>query len=241
MPDDQRPVGQVLVEAGLASLGLLAIAISLSIVVGVLLGFLAVGIDPPRVAGWLTTLVSIGLASSSLFVGAGLIGLSIYYMFWSPAGVLLLPLSGYGWDIHLVLPVLALMVRPTAQIAQVTASLMSAEVGKQYVIAARSFGNTWTVIRRRLVMRNILAGVILAISSSLRFLMAELVIVERLVSWRGIGRLLALALVSTMNSPLFLDPTTLAALVTVLAAIFLIVELVVSTLVRMVDPRLRAA
>jgi peptide/nickel transport system permease protein len=114
------------------------------------------------------------------------------------------------------------------------------ELGKQYVIAARSFGNTWSVIRRRHVMRNILAGVILAISSSLRFLMAELVIVERLVSWPGIGRLLALALVSTMNSPLFLDPTTLAALVTVLAAIFLLVEVVFSTLVRTVDPRLRA-
>jgi peptide/nickel transport system permease protein len=151
----------------------------------------------------------------------------------------LFPFMGFGWDGHLILPVVALMVRPLVQIAQVTSALMVEELSKQYVITARSLGNTWSVIRRKHVLRNILAGVILAISSSLRFMVAELIIVERLVSWPGLGRMLSMALVSTSKSPLFMDPPTLAALLTVLAVFFLLVELLASTLIRLADPRLR--
>jgi ABC-type dipeptide/oligopeptide/nickel transport system permease component len=49
-----------------------------------------------------------------------------------------LPLTGFGWDSHLIMPALVLITRPTVQIAQATAGLLSDELGKQYVVAAAS-------------------------------------------------------------------------------------------------------
>ncbi len=238
MPAGNQPIGEALGQAALASLGLLGISLFFSIIVGLLLGMAAARPDPPRISGWLVPLTTVGLASPSFFIGVVLITLSIAYILWSPTGAPLFPFMGFGWDAHLIVPVLALMVRPTMQIAQVTSSLMCEEFGKQYVITARSFGNTWPVIRRRHVLRNILAGVILAISASLRLEVAELVIVEYLVSWPGIGRMLAMVLSSY---EMLQNPAILAALVSVLAVLFLFLELAGSTLIKWVDPRLRMA
>jgi ABC-type dipeptide/oligopeptide/nickel transport system permease component len=237
MPNGITPILQALAEASTASLGLLGIALVLSIVVGLVMGITAVRSDPPRTAGWLTLVTTLGLSSPAFFFGVALITLSIAYILWSPSGQPLFPFIGFGWDTHLVVPVLALMLRPTVQIAKITSGLMVDEFGKQYVTTARSFGFTWSVIRRRHAMRNILAGVILSILGSLRLLVAELLIVEYLVSWPGIGAML----VNVLQSDLFQYPAVLAALVTYVAVFLLVMELLGSTLVRLVDPRLRAA
>ena len=49
-------------QAAIASLGLLGIALILSILVGLLLGLRAARSDPARVAAWLTALSTLGLA-----------------------------------------------------------------------------------------------------------------------------------------------------------------------------------
>jgi ABC-type dipeptide/oligopeptide/nickel transport system permease component len=235
MPDGNQPIIQALAQACTASLGLIGISLLLSIVIGLILGIAAVRSDPPRVSGWLTLMTTVGLSAPSFFFGVLLITLSILYIFWSPAGEPLFPFIGFGWDTHLIVPVVALMLRPMVQIAKITSGLMVDELGKQYVITSRSFGFTWAVIRRRHVMRNILGGVIVAVMASLRWLVAELLIVEYLVSWPGIGRML----VNVLQSDLFQYPPVLAALVTLVAVFLLVMELCGSTLIRVVDPRLR--
>jgi ABC-type dipeptide/oligopeptide/nickel transport system permease component len=72
---------------------------------------------------------------------------------------------------------------------------MVGELGKQYIIAARSFGHTWHDIRLRQAMRNIIATVILTIAKTFRILVGELVVVEWLFNWPGLGRMLASTLV----------------------------------------------
>jgi ABC-type dipeptide/oligopeptide/nickel transport system permease component len=76
------------------------------------------------------------------------------------------------------------------------------------------------------------------------------VLVEWLFVWPGLGRLLAQVLLSPSSaSPgalfgggqYFLNPPLLAALLTILALAFLIVDGVASGLARAVDPRLRQA
>ena len=94
-------------------------------------------------------------------------------------------------------------------------------------------------------MRNTLAAIILSIAGSFRLLVGELVVVEWLFSWPGLGKLLASTLVPSLvstnlgTSALFLDPPTVAAAITIIGALFLIVDLLASTLVRIIDPRLR--
>ena len=238
---NNEPVASLIARTSAASAGLLIFSLALSILVGLLLGFRAVRSDPPQISPWLTILTTVGLASPSFYIGILFITLSIIFLIQGPARQPLLPFQGYGWDAHLVLPTLALMLRPTVQIAQVTSGLLVGELGKQYVTAARSFGHSMRSIRRRFAFRNIAAPVVLTIAGSLRLLVAELIIIERLFSWPGFGRLLSTTLVVTSHSDNFLHPPMVAALLTILAAIFLAADLIASILVRIIDPRYQTA
>ena len=107
----------------------------------------------------------------------------------------------------------------------------SGELGKQYVIAARSFGHSWRSIRWKQAMRNILAPVLLMFASTLRLTFGELVVVEWFFSWPGLGRLLASALVPGQLSTqlgattYFLNPPIIASVVLIISSIFLLVDL----------------
>lgn len=237
-------------KAAGASLGLLVLAFTLSLIIGLLVGLGAVRIEPAGVSRWLMPFSTIGLAMPSFYIGTLFIVASVYYLLrGGPDAKAPLPLQGFGWDLHLILPTLVLIVRPTVQIAQVTAALLSGEIGHQYVVAARSRGNSWNRIRWRHALRNVLAPVILTVASSLRLLIGELILVEWLFGWPGLGRLLALALVPpnvampgglSGGTLYFLHPELIAGLLTVFALFFVIIDSLASISVRMVDPRLRA-
>lgn len=229
-----------------ASLGLLVVALILSTLFGMLLGLLAVRNQPPSLRGWFTPFTSLGLAMPSFYIGSlSILAIVFVSVANNSADEKLLPIRGFGWDAHLVLPVFALMLFPTVQIAQVTANLMVGELGKQYIIAARSFGHTWHDIRWRQAMRNIMAAIILTIAKTFRILVGELVVVEWLFNWPGLGRLLASTLVpgrlstNLGASRLFLDPTIIAFDIVIIAALFLLADIIASAIVRIIDPRLR--
>ncbi|MEW6716134.1 MAG: ABC transporter permease [Chloroflexota bacterium] len=236
-----------LLEAGLASGGLLLLALVLSVIVGLYLGLRAVSSDPPNITRWLTSLSTLGMATPTFFLGALYFAAWFLYAKWTPHGVVLpLPFSGYGWDTHLIVPTLVLMARPTVQIAQLTSGLLVEELGKQYVVASRSVGQTWRRIRWRSALRNIFAPIFMVIAGSVRLLVGELIVVEWLFGWPGLGRLLAQTLIPSgvayargvVERVLFLDPPVVAAVVMLFAALFLFTDLLFSVLARLYDPRL---
>jgi peptide/nickel transport system permease protein len=244
---NQVPVIDALITAGAASLGLLALAFVVSIAAGLALGLGATRVSPPGVAGWLNAVSSLGLAMPGFYLGSLLVLGSVYYVVWGPGKAAPLPIQGFGWDSHLVFPLIALMVRPTVQIAGVTASLLSEQLREQYVLAARSFGHPWRAIRWRLALRNIYAAVCLATAGSFRLLMGELIIVEWLFSWPGLGRLFAITLIPNLTSSVFgavapgyLHPPLVAAILTLSTGIFIASDAVASFLARAFDPRLSA-
>jgi peptide/nickel transport system permease protein len=237
---------QELGQALLASVGLLAISLSLSISIGMLLGFMAVRSQPPVVRGWMSFISTIGLSMPSFYIGSLSILVIVFVLvLHGPNSESLIPIRGYGWDNRLILPVLALMLRPTVQIAQVTANMLVAELEKQYIVAARSFGHTWHDIRWRQALKNAISSIILSIAGTFRLLVGELIVVEWLFNWRGLGNLLAGTLVPNPLSTnlganyLFLDPATLAGVITLFGMFFLVADMVASTIVHLVDPRLR--
>lgn len=232
-------VSDTIQMALLASTGLLVAALVLSVIFGIALGRAGVRSDPPAVSGWITLLGTVGQSSPSFYVGILLISGSIFYVLWGPGnGAILLPFQGFGWDAHMIIPVLALMVRPCLQIAQTTASLLSEELGKQYVVALQGFGFSQRSIRRRFAFRSILAFVIQIIAGSWRLLIVELIILERLFNWPGIGKLFSSTLILTSHSSNYLFPPLLAALLSVLVFLFMISDVVASVMARLVDPRL---
>jgi len=235
--------------AATASATLLVIAFLLSLTIGLSLGLAAVRANPPGLRSWLAPLAALGLASPSFFIGAlGITFTLALYLRAGPDGRMILPLSGYGFDLHLVLPVLALTIRPAMHIAQTTAGVLVNELGKSYVTTARSLGIPLRVIRRKHALRNVLPAVILTTAAMLRSLVGELILVEWLFGWPGLGKLLASALLppnvaavggltgATRN---FLHPELVAAILTLFGLFFLLVDLAGSLAVSAVDPRLR--
>jgi peptide/nickel transport system permease protein len=240
-----------LARTGAASLGLLGIVFALSVALGLIFGLSAVRIQPRGVVAWLIPASTVSLAMPSFYVGAILITATLFYLLWfaQPGSRFPLPLGGFGWDLHLVFPVTALTVRPTMQIAQASATLLAGELGKQYVVAARSIGASWFSIRWKHALRNVAAPLVIAISGSLRLLVAELILVESLFRWPGLGSLLADTLYAPQTAtvfnpanaaPLFLDPPVVAAALTCIAALFMLIDLIASILTRYFDPRFRA-
>lgn len=244
-----EPVQTVVAAAAGASLTLAGVAFLLSLAVGLLLGLAAVRANPPGLRPWLPPLASLGLASPSFFIGA--VGIALVLALYLRAGEnarLLLPLNGYGLDLHLLLPVLALSIRPTMQIAQTTASVLVDELGKQHVVTARSLGIPLRTIRSKHALRNVLPAVILVAAAALRLLVGELILVEWLFGWPGLGKLLASTLLPptvasagglTGAARTFLHPELVAALLTLFGLVFLLADLVSSLAVYSVDPRLR--
>ncbi len=240
----QDPIAGYLARTGTASLGLLLLAFAVSIFLGIVLGLRSVRAEPPRVVTWMTLFGTVGLAMPSFFIGSLVLAAAISYLIWGPSR-LPVPIGGFGWDAHLVLPALVLLVRPTAQIAQVMSGLLVDELGKQYVVAARSVGHPWHRIFRRYAWRNILAAVFITIAGSLRLLVGELIVVERLFNWPGIGLLVSQILVpprlsNAAESLQFLYPPLLAAVLTLFAAVFLLADFLATALAAAIDPRLRA-
>jgi ABC-type dipeptide/oligopeptide/nickel transport system permease component len=110
-------------------------------------------------------------------------------------------------------------------------------LSKRYVVAARSFGHTWRAIRWDKALRNILAPVLMTIAGSFRLLMTELVLVEWLFGWPGLGRMLVQTLVPPrMSTPgglpdtsaFLLYPPLVAALLVVFALLFLLADTLAS-------------
>jgi ABC-type dipeptide/oligopeptide/nickel transport system permease component len=240
-------VADALARSTGASVGLLALSFLLSTVVGLTLGLAAVKVNPSRTMPWLTLISTVGLAMPSFYIGILFVGVLLYFSI-RGSGTSFLPVSGFGWDIHLVLPVIALTIRPAMQVAQVIASLLTDELDKRYVVAARSFGHTWRTIRWNKALRNVLAPVVLTFAGSFRLLAAELLLVEWLFSWPGIGRMLVHTLVPPRVSGLggledtslfFLDPPLVAGLLVIFALMFLLADTFASGFARLIDPRLR--
>jgi peptide/nickel transport system permease protein len=238
-------VSKVVWDATVASFGLLTIVIVLSCVLGFSLGLVAVRNNPPSVRRWLTWISTVGLAMPSFYIGSLLIFAVVFYIIRKGPGTEVpLPIDGFGWDAHLILPTIALVVRPTVQLAQTTAGLLSGELDKQYIVAARSIGHSWRDIRNRYAMRNIMAPLFLMLASLLRVIVGELVLVEWLFRWPGLGRILGWTLVppqlsSLSGSPMFLNPPVLATTLTIIAGLFLITDFAAAILVRIFDPRVR--
>lgn len=234
----------VLGRATLASAGLLALALGISVVLGLAIGLAGVRLHPPGIRPWLTGVTILGLSTPSFFIGRLAVALLLLTTISAQWGTLPLPIQGYGWDAHLVLPLLALAVRPTAQIAQVVAALLAGELGQQYIVAARGKGLTERRVIAHHALRNVWAPVAHSVAGAVRLLVAELIVVEWLFGWPGVGYMMAATLIpaqvaSAAVEARFLDPPLVASLITIFAAIFLITDLVAGSLAHLADPRQR--
>lgn len=224
------PVAQVLPELLGKSLGLLAASLAAATVIGVALGVWAAR---RRHTTWalLTLLLSIVGVSLPSFLAALLLQLGAIR--WTRAfGRALLPVGGFGWDGRIILPALVLAARPIAQIMRVTYVTLGQVLGEDYVRTAHSKGLPGRLVMVRHVVRNAAIPVLTTIGLSTRFSLSSLPVVEFFFSWTGVGFALLRAIALR-------DDNLTLALVLSLGAFFVLVNLLLEVVYRLLDPRLR--
>ena len=213
------------------SLGLLAVALSLAIVAGLSLGVGAGLRRKTRFSGFLVFLSVLGISTPSYFAAMLLIWFGVWL--YRATGMDFIPIHGFGWDAHLVLPALVLAARPAANVMRLGYNALVEVAGADFVRTAHAKGlGPWIVFFRH-VLRNAGVPLLTTVAVSLRFSLAILPIVEYIFNWSGVGQGLLEAIQAQ-------DTTTVVGMVLPLAVLFVLVNLFLEMLYPLVDPRLRA-
>jgi ABC-type dipeptide/oligopeptide/nickel transport system permease component len=223
-------VTAVVADTYVKSMGLLLISLVFAAALGIGLGSLA--------AYWEGSPLSLALLTSSLlgvsvptFFGALLLQV-IEIRWYQRTGMRLVPVGGFGWDAHLVLPALVLAARPLAQIARITFASLSEAAHQDYARTARAKGLHPRQVWSRHVVPNAAVPILTALGVSLRFSLGSLPVVEYYFGWPGLGA----SLLSAVRAQQF---NLVAALALALGLTFMVINLALELGYRAVDPRLR--
>jgi peptide/nickel transport system permease protein len=151
-----------------------------------------------------------------------------------------LPTSGYqplldnpgGWLRHIVLPALTVGLVAGAIMTRYVRSAVLEVASMGYVRTARSKGLPPRVVTFRHTVRNALIPVLTITGIQLATILGGVIVVEVVFAWPGLGRLVYNA-VATRDYPV------IQGAVLLIAALFLLINLLVDALYAVVDPRIR--
>ena len=229
-------IGERLLNTLLLSIAALMIAWGLAIPLGVISG-----VRPNSVIDHLCGAVAyFGLSVPSVFL-ALLAVLFAYYTGWFPAGN---ARDMIGWDSmsglerfldvchHLVLPASVAGLAALAGYMRQMRGQMVETMSADYVRTARAKGVSHRVVVFKHALRNAINPLVTLFGFSLASLLSGSVLVEVVMNWPGLGRLVVDA-VFAKDEPLVLAATMMTAVLLVMG------NLVADILLGIVDPRIR--
>jgi peptide/nickel transport system permease protein/oligopeptide transport system permease protein len=225
------PAFKLVLDTLTVSAGLLFVSLGVALALGVALGMAAAFSRNRILSAFLVLLSTLGISTPSFLLGMffWVINIQVHRTF----AIEVLPSAGFGWDSHLIMPALALAMRPLAQIAQVTYISLNDIVQKDYIRTAYSKGLRTGIVHNRHALTNALIPILTTLGASLRFSVASLPVVELFFNWPGIGLTLIQAIEKDM-------PTFIIDLILALGFFFLLVNLTIEIFFPLIDPRLRA-
>jgi ABC-type dipeptide/oligopeptide/nickel transport system permease component len=162
-----------------------------------LVGAVAVGLPTGVAYGWWSR----GGPLKAVVWSAAALAASLPAFFWAVVleiavvllyfrlGFRLLPNAGFGVDEHLVLPALALGLRPAAYIFRLTAVTVEENRHADYVRTGIAKGLSGRQLLVRHVLPNTTPGIVAAVVLGARGALSSLVIVEYVYIWGGAGTL----------------------------------------------------
>lgn len=165
---------------------LLGAALVAAIAIGVLAGaaFAFSRWRVVRAAAW-----AIGTVGASLpsFFWAMLLQLVVVLVYLRTQRLLAPVSGGFGVDQHLILPAIALAMRPAAYIFRTTATALDEASHAPHVITAWAKGLGPTLVARRHVARNAAPAVLAGMALGAKTALSSLAIVEFVFTWNGAG------------------------------------------------------
>jgi peptide/nickel transport system permease protein len=209
------------------------VAIPLSISLGV---WMAVKRDKPTDHILSTgTLVLAALPEFVIGIGLALI-LATNYVWPLLPGVSIIPPGEHAWDVPkvVILPALTLILAVTPYISRIMRASMVEVLHSDYVTMARLKGLSNRTVIWRHAVPNAIVPAIQVSALQLAYMAGGVVVVEYVFSYNGIGSQLVTAVTNR-------DIPVVQALVMIIGAVYVIVNLIADLLTIVVTPRLRTA
>ena len=228
-----KPVLPLILERFPATVQLALGGLTIELLIGLPLGILAAVRRGSR-SDRLSTVLSIVLVSAPSFLVGYLL---LNFLAFQPKihlNLEIFPIGGYKpFDLrYLALPAITLGFSGAAYYTRLMRTAMLDELHRDYIRTARSKGLGERTILWRHASRNAIGPVLSQIGLDLGFFLGGVVIVEKVFSWPGIGKL-AVDSIVTADVPLILGTVLFGTLCIVLANLF------VDVLQVIVDPRIR--
>lgn len=227
-----QPVSQIVLERLPATLSLAVTAVLFALLVAFPLGIVAAVRSGSAVDHAARVFSQFGVSVPDFWMG--IMGILLF------AGVLgWLPPSGYvaltedpgRWATHVALPAVTVGLVTASILTRFIRSSVLEVLSADYVRTAEAKGLRNRIVIVRHVLRNALIPVVTVVAVQLASLLGGVIVIEVLFAWPGIGRL-------TFDAVQARDYPVLQGAVLLVAALFLLVNLLVDILYARLDPRI---
>jgi peptide/nickel transport system permease protein len=227
------PVTATLLERLPATISLAAVGIVIALLIAIPAGVWSALHEGKMSDGIVRVTSQFGVSVPDFWMGILLIGLFASTLGW-------LPTSGYrplfedpvGWLRHIILPALTVGLVAGAIMTRYVRSAVLEVASMGYVRTARSKGLSPQVVTARHIGRNALVPVLTITGIQLATILGGVIVVEVVFAWPGLGRLV-------YNAVAARDYPVIQGAVLLIAALFLLINLIVDVLYAVVDPRIR--
>lgn len=220
-----RPAIDIVIEAYPTSLKLAAVTMALALLLSILIGVLA-AFRPSGVFDRVATILSLGGASAPNFW----VALTLISIF--SVGLRLLPTSGTGTLVHWVLPIVVLVLQPFGVLVVVVRQAVITALASPYIRTARAKGAHEMSILFVHALRNASLPIVTTAGTLAIGFINGSVIVETIFGWPGVGKLM-------IHSILMRDFAVVQAVVVVTAIVIFSFNIVIDLVYALLDPRIR--
>jgi peptide/nickel transport system permease protein len=220
----QVPVSQLIEQRIGQTLVLSLAAAVVSLVAGSALAYLATFVRWNLLRIFLSRLPALGASFPQFFVALFLIQFFSFQLGWFPA-------TGSQGATALVMPVATISVLASSVLAQVLIKSFDETLRQPYIATARAKGLSRSAIHLRHAFRNAALPAMTILGVLVGLTVTSSIVVETVFTREGVGRL-------AQESVLSQDVPVVLAVVTIAAAVFVLVNLVVDLLYPLLDPRI---
>jgi peptide/nickel transport system permease protein len=228
-----KPVLTLILERLPVTIELTALAVALSLVLGVPAGVLS-AVRRDRPADHATRVATlIGLSIPVFWQGTMLILFFSLYLRWMPPVMWVDLLTDPRRNLTImVLPALCLGTAAAANVARTTRSCMLDVLGSDYVRTARAKGLAGKVIVWKHALKNAMIPIVTVVGLQLGILLGGTVVVEEVFTLPGVGRLVLWSIYQR-------DYPVTQSTILFIAVLFMAVNLAVDLLYGYLEPRIR--
>ncbi len=218
-------ISQTIGDAALMTLRLNVLSFVISLAVAVPVGILA-AVKRYSIFDYVAMLGStLGVAIPNYWIG--LMGIVIFSvnLGWLP------PYGSDSWKGY-ILPVIVLSIEEMAALARLTRGATIEVLSQDFVTTARAKGLSQRIVVVRHVVRNALLPVVTLLGYRMAFILSGTIVIESVFAWPGLGRLFYQSITSQ-------DLQVVQAIVLLLTAIVVVMNILTDLTYAFIDPRVR--